>query len=59
MEKFSIESERIETAELGVLERDSFNFELYVEVLEHFDIQAQDWTNPGRDFDAKLISLVQ
>jgi hypothetical protein len=50
---------QIETADLGVLNRSDFNFDLYAEILDHFDIAPRDWVNPGRASDAKLIEIVQ
>ncbi|MCL2035985.1 MAG: hypothetical protein FWG83_01180 [Oscillospiraceae bacterium] len=49
----------IDTSFLGVYNREKFNFALYSVILDHFKIEAQDWTNPGRDFDAKLIELAK
>jgi hypothetical protein len=49
---------RIDNSALGVLNKYDFNFALYSEILEHFDIQAQDWVNPGRSRDAKLMGLI-
>ena len=42
---------------LGVLESRDFRIELYAEILEHFQIKARDWTNPGKNIDARLIEL--
>jgi hypothetical protein len=50
---------QIETADLGVLNRSDFNFDLYAEIIDHFDIAPRDWVNPGRASDAKLIEIVQ
>jgi hypothetical protein len=47
----------IDSSALGVLHRDEFNFAIYSEVLEYFQIEAQDWVNPGRSYDARLIEL--
>jgi hypothetical protein len=47
----------IETAALGVYNRNNFDFALYAEILDHFQIEAQDWVNPGRRFDARLIEM--
>ena len=52
-------TDKIETSALGVYKREDFNFGLYAEILDYFKIEAQDWTNPGRDFDAKLIELAK
>jgi hypothetical protein len=55
--------DEIDIASLGVLrwwdwERgDGFNFPVYAEVLDYFDIEAQDWVNPGRSYDFKLLGL--
>ena len=52
-------AEKIETSALGVLDRSEFDFGLYAEILDHFKIEAQDWVNPGRDFDVKLVELAE
>ncbi|MDR0326072.1 MAG: hypothetical protein LBI19_08285 [Oscillospiraceae bacterium] len=49
--------ENIESSAFGVLDRHRFKYLLYAEILDHFNIEAQDWVNPGRDFDAKLIGV--
>ncbi|MDR0222590.1 MAG: hypothetical protein LBI38_03515 [Oscillospiraceae bacterium] len=48
---------KIDASMLGVLNRDDFNFELYAEILEYFEIGARDGANPGQGFDAGLIEL--
>ena len=52
-------AEKIETSALGILNRSEFDFGLYAEILDHFKIEAQDWVNPGRHFDAKLVELAE
>jgi len=47
----------VETSSLGVLKRSSFDFNLYSEVLEHFQIEARDWVNPGQSIDERLIEM--
>ncbi|MCL1831603.1 MAG: hypothetical protein FWG45_01675 [Oscillospiraceae bacterium] len=49
----------IETATLGVFYRDDFNFGLYTDIINHFQIDSQNWVNPGKSFDAKLIEMLQ
>ncbi|MCL1881970.1 MAG: hypothetical protein FWF76_07330 [Oscillospiraceae bacterium] len=50
----------LETANLGVFNRNAFNFQLYAEVLEHFKIEPDDdWVNPGLRLDERLISLYE
>jgi hypothetical protein len=49
--------EEIETSALGVYSRRDFNFALYADILDHFEIETRDWVNPGRDFDARLVEL--
>ena len=50
---------RVDTSSLGMFNRNGFNFGLYAEIIEHFQIEAQDWVNPGRAFDARLVELVE
>jgi len=59
--KFSAEiPAELETATLGVFDRDAFNFQLYAEVLEHFQIEPDDdWVNPGHRLDERLVSLYE
>ncbi|MCL2754386.1 MAG: hypothetical protein FWD35_01550 [Oscillospiraceae bacterium] len=47
----------VDTATLGVYNRNDFNFDLYAEILDHFQIKPRDWVNPGRAFDERLIEL--
>jgi hypothetical protein len=49
----------IDTAALGVYNRGAFDFRLYAEILEHFEIGVRDWTNPGRDFDVRMIEMIE
>ena len=49
----------IDVASLGVLNKNDFNFIVYAQLLDHFKIQPQDRVNPGRDFDAKLVEIVE
>ena len=58
-EKINIATDKIKTPLLGVLERCNFSFLLYAEILEYFQIESGDWINPGRHFDAGLISIVE
>jgi hypothetical protein len=53
------QTDEIETSALGVFTRNEFDFEIYAQVLEHFQIEPQDWVNPGRAFDARLIEIVE
>jgi len=59
IERMGAALDKIETADLGLFNRDDFNFILYAEILEYFNIEETDYVNPGREFDAKLISLVE
>jgi hypothetical protein len=56
-EELSRSAKTADTSLLGVFDRNSFNFSLYSEVLDHFQIEARDWVNPGRSCDAALIEL--
>jgi hypothetical protein len=33
------------------------NLDIYAQILDHFQIEARNWVNPGRSFDAALIEL--
>jgi len=46
---------KIDSSVLGVYGRSEFSFSLYAEVLDRFNIEAQDWVNPGRGYDTWLI----
>jgi hypothetical protein len=52
-------TKEIETCALGVFDRNDFKFGIYLELLEYFQIEARDWQNPGRDFDAGLIEVYE
>jgi len=47
----------VDTSVLGVWDRHSFDFMLYAEILEHFQIKTLDWSNPGQEVNARLIRL--
>ena len=49
----------ISTSTLGVFDRDDFNFELYADIIKHFDIKPSERLNPGRVFDARLAEIVE
>jgi hypothetical protein len=49
----------IDRSVYGRLAPDSFNYVIYSEILDYFNIEAQDWVNPGKDFDERLIELVE
>ena len=51
--------DKIDSSALGLLNRGDFDFALYAQLLDHFKIEAQDWVNPGRDYDAKLVEIVE
>jgi hypothetical protein len=59
VENSSKKTNEIKTYELGVFNRDSFDFVLYNEIINHFNLKAQDWVNPGRSIDAKLIYTLE
>jgi hypothetical protein len=46
-----------DTSAFGLLDCRTFNYSVYAEIIEYFGLKAQNWRNPGRDFDAKLIAL--
>jgi hypothetical protein len=50
-------TDKIDSSVLGVTNRREFSFSLYAEVLDHFNIKARDWVNPGRVYDAWLIEM--
>ncbi|MCL2071141.1 MAG: hypothetical protein FWH07_02785 [Oscillospiraceae bacterium] len=51
---------KIETSALGVLERIDFKFWIYADILDYFQIKSDDdWVNPGRAFDARLVELAE
>ncbi|MCL2071140.1 MAG: hypothetical protein FWH07_02780, partial [Oscillospiraceae bacterium] len=51
---------KIETSALGVLDRSEFRFLIYADILDHFQIKSDDeWVNPGRAFDARLVELAE
>jgi hypothetical protein len=52
-------TDEIEISALGVFTRNEFDFEIYAQVIEHFQIEPQDWVNPGRAFDARLIEIAE
>jgi hypothetical protein len=49
----------IDSSVLGVINRYDFNFYIYTEIIEHFGLEAEDWKNPGRDFDARVIEMYE
>ncbi|MCL2071527.1 MAG: hypothetical protein FWH07_04740 [Oscillospiraceae bacterium] len=49
--------DNIDTLTLGRLEREDFNFWVYVQILNYFQIEAENWVNPGRESDAKLAEM--
>ena len=51
--------ESLDVSMLGVLSSMDFNAELYADVLGYFQIETQDWVNPGQSLDAKLIELAE
>jgi hypothetical protein len=50
----AVAPDNIDTLMLGVYIRDTFDFGLYAEILEHFGLEARDWVNPGQQSDARL-----
>ena len=51
--------EDIDIYSLGVFNKYDFNFVIYDQILEHFQIESQDWVNPGRAYDARLLELIE
>jgi hypothetical protein len=49
----------VDSSAFGVINRFDFNYRLYAEIIEHFQIEVQDRVNPGREFDAKLIEMYE
>ena len=47
----------IDASFLGVYNRDAFNFGVYAQLLDHFQIGVTNWANPGRSLDARLIEM--
>jgi hypothetical protein len=54
-EKIKKIGEKLDRSFIGMHSYDYFFFGLYVAILEHFNIEAQDYTNPGRVNDKALI----
>jgi hypothetical protein len=54
-EKIKKIGEKLDLSFIGMNNYDYFFFSLYVAILEHFNIEAQDYTNPGRVNDKALI----
>jgi hypothetical protein len=51
--------EELDISALGVFSGDEFNFTVYAELIDHFNIKAQEWVNPGRRYDTMLIDLIR
>jgi len=47
----------MDVSALGVINHYHFNFALYAEVLDDYGIETQDWVNPGRGLDARIIEI--
>jgi hypothetical protein len=47
------------TSAFGVYQPAATEFNLYLDGLEHFNIEPQNWQNPGQRFDARLIEMAQ
>ncbi|MCL2717372.1 MAG: hypothetical protein FWE14_01120 [Lachnospiraceae bacterium] len=48
---------KIDASVLGVYNRYDFNFALYAEIIDFFNIETRDWVNPYQRLDAKIISI--
>jgi hypothetical protein len=46
-----------EPATFGMFNREDFPSGLHNEILNHFQIEAQDWLNPGQELDVRLIDI--
>jgi hypothetical protein len=49
--------DNVDISAFGVMDTDYIDFALYKEILEHFKIEPEEWINPGRGYDARLIEL--
>ncbi|MDR2590228.1 MAG: hypothetical protein LBC71_04480 [Oscillospiraceae bacterium] len=49
----------IDASLLGAINKYDFNYIIYSEIIDYFQIKPYNWINPGREFDASVIEIFE